>query len=278
MSERFLGKCVIVTGASSGIGAEAAKMFAAEGARLVLTARTADALEQVARETGAEAHVIPSDLGDPASIRDMLERAHAALGRIDVLVNNAGTNARGPVEDVDDEALARIVDVNLRGPVVASRLVLPFLREAGGGAIVNVASLAGHVPLPEEATYSATKFGLRAFTFALAQELEGSGITVSAVSPGPVDTGFITEDLEEVPPVVFSQPMSSAEDVARLIVECAADGTLERTCPASSGYLATVGYLAPGLLRLLRPVLDWQGQSAKERFIEKHRASKADPA
>ncbi len=104
-----------------------------------------------------------------------------------------------------------------------------------------------------EAVYSATKFGLRAFTFALAEELEGSNVKVSAVSPGPVDTGFIMDDIDDIPDVVFAQPMSSAADIAKLILDCAADGTLERVMPQVTGYLATAGYLLPALRKIMLP-------------------------
>jgi short-subunit dehydrogenase len=155
--------------------------------------------------------------------------------------------------------------VNLRAPIVLTRLALPYLRKSGGGAVVNVASLAGQVPLPHEATYSATKFGLRAFTYALADELRGSGITASVVSPGPIDTGFIWDDLENVPDLVFSQPMSSPEQVAAAVLDCAADGRVERSLPRVSGWLATAGYLFPALPRAVRPLLEAQGRRAKAR-------------
>jgi short-subunit dehydrogenase len=270
MAERFAGKVVVITGASAGIGAAAARRFVAEGARVVLAARGVGELETLARELGAtRAVAVPTDVSDAAAAKALLERAVAAFGAINVLVNNAGYNRRGAVEHAPAEDLARIVDVNLRAPIVLTRLAIPYLRRAGGGAIVNVASIAGRIPLPEEATYSATKFGLRAFTFALAEELQGSGITVSAVSPGPVETGFILKELEEVPDVVFSQPMSSADDIAKLILECAADGSIERAHPASSAYLATLGYLVPQLPRLLRPLLERQGRAAKQAYIAK---------
>jgi short-subunit dehydrogenase len=270
MAQRFSGKVVVITGASAGIGAAAARRFAAEGARVVLAARGVRELEGVARELGTErALAVPTDVSDAAAAGALLERAAAAFGAIHVLVNNAGYNRRGAVEHAPAEELARIVDVNLRAPIVLTRLAIPYLRRAGGGAIVNVASIAGRIPLPEEATYSATKFGLRAFTFALAEELQGSGITVSAVSPGPVETGFILREVEEVPDVVFSQPMSSADDIAKLILDCAADGTLERAHPASSGYLATLGYLVPQIPRLIRPLLERQGRAAKQAYIAK---------
>jgi len=275
VDKRFERRTVIVTGASSGIGEAAARMFASEGASVVLAARSAALLQRLAGEIaagGGTALAVPTDVCDACACALLLEAAQAEFGAVHVLVNNAGYNFRGPVEEAPSEQLARIIDVNLRAPVVLTRLALPYLRRSGRAAIVNVASIAGQIPLPCEATYSATKFGLRAFTFALAEELESTGITVSAVSPGPVETGFLLGDIEEVPDVVFSQPISTAAEVAALILDCAADGTLERTCPQLSGYLATAGYLVPQLPRLLRPVLQYQGRAAKERYIEKLRA------
>jgi len=275
MAKRFDGKTVIVTGASSGIGASAARMFAAEGANVVLAARSASVLDHVVAEIAAEGGVamaVPTDVADHAACANLLESAQAKFNSIHVLVNNAGYNFRGPVEEAPSAELARIIDVNLRAPVVLTRLALPYLRRSGKAAIVNVTSIAGRIPLPYEATYSATKFGLRAFTFALAEELESTGITVSCVSPGPVETGFLLDDVEEVPDLVFSQPMSTADEIAALVLDSAHDGTLERVCPQLSGYLATAGYLIPQLPRLLRPLLNYQGRSAKERYIEKLRA------
>lgn len=272
MSKRFEGRTVIVTGASSGIGESASRLFAKEGANVVLAARNAVTLEHLASEIAADGGVamaVPTDVSDSSACAMLLEAAQAKFGAVHVLVNNAGYNFRGAVEEAPSAELARIIDVNLKAPIVLTRLALPYLRRSGKAAIVNVASIAGRIPLPYEATYSASKFGLRAFTFALAEELESTGVTVSAVSPGPVETGFLLKDIDEVPDVVFSQPMSTADEVAALVLDCAADGTLERTCPQLSGYLATAGYLLPQLPRLLRPVLQYQGRAAKQAYIEK---------
>jgi short-subunit dehydrogenase len=274
MSRRFEQKTVVIVGASAGIGAAAARAFALEGASVVLAARGKDALERVASEIAEHGPVlaVPMDAADLDAGAALLERAAHELGAIHVLVNNAGYNCRGPIEDFRAEDLARVVDVNLRAPVALSRMVLPYLRAAGGGAIVNVASIAGRIPLAHEAVYSATKFGLRAFSFALAQELAGSGITVSAVSPGPVDTGFIMDELERVPDVVFSQPMSTAEEIALLVLEAAAGGQRELTSPRVSGYLATLGYLVPGLARVLQPMMERRGRKAKETYRQRNKA------
>lgn len=241
---------------------------------MVLAARGRDALEALAdelRAQGAEAICIPTDVGDAAACARLLDQAAAEMGGIDVLVNNAGLNVRGAVEEHPAADLAQVVQVNLSAPIVLSRSVLPFLRQRGGGSIVNVASIAGKIPLAHEATYSATKFGLRAFSIAMAEELAGTGITVSVVSPGPVDTSFLLDNLDEVPDVIFSQPMSTADEVAAEILDCAADGKVERTLPKVSGMLATLGYLVPAMRRVLLPVMEARGRRVKERYRARQR-------
>lgn len=264
MVGRLQDKTVVITGASAGIGAAAARRFAAEGARLVLAARGEEALAAIAAELGALA--VPTDVADPAQCARLLERAAAHTGGVHVLVNNAGAHARGPVEQASPEQLAAMLDVNLRGPIVLSRLVLPYLRASGGGAIVQVASLAGRVPLPFAATYSASKFGLRVFSRALAEELEGQPIAVRVVSPGPVATDFILADLDHVSDATLSQPMSTADEVAIEVVEAALGGPHERFLHAGGRWLTTLSYLSPGLSRLLRPVVEWRGRRARERL------------
>jgi short-subunit dehydrogenase len=275
MANRFQQKVVVITGASSGIGAAAARMFAAEGAAVVVAARSQPALEELVRDitaAGGAAHAVRTDVSRREDCERLLARAADQLGGIDVLVNNAGANKRGPIERYSADDLAGVVQVNLIAPIMLTRLVLPYMRKRGRGAIVNVASIAGRIPVVHEAVYSATKFGLRAFTFALVEELEGSGITVSAVSPGPVDTGFIMENLDDVPDLVFSQPMSTAEDIARGILDCAADGTLERTIPQLTGYLATAGYMLPALRKLIFPIMERRGKAAKEAYRKRRAA------
>jgi hypothetical protein len=270
VGKRFIDKTVVITGASAGIGACASRQFAAEGANVVLAARGREALDAVAAELPpGRALVVPTDVGDTKALANLLARADEQFGAVHVVVNNAGYNLRGPVSKFEPDDLGKVVDVNLRAPIVMSRMALPYLRRAGRGAIVNVASIAGRLPLEDEATYSATKFGLRCFTFAMAEELAGSGITVSAVSPGPVETQFILGELDEVPDVVFSQPMRTPEQIAALILDCAHDGQVERTEPRVSGYLATLAYLVPGLRRRLKPLMEMRGRANKRRYRER---------
>jgi len=276
MTQRFTGKVVVITGDSSGIGAPAARQFAAEAATVALVARSAAALSKMAediRASGGEARAFPGDVSEPLVCIDLLRSVADAFKGIDVLVNNAGANKRGPIERIETRDVITIMEVNLIAPIVLTRLVLPYLRERGRGAIVNVASIAGQVPLPGEAVYSASKFGLRAFTFALREELAGSAITASVVSPGPVDTGFIMSEIDEVPDLVFSTPMSTAEEVARLILDSAADGARERTIPVLTGYLAKVGNLLPALREVLVPRMEKRGRVIKEQYRARQRNS-----
>jgi short-subunit dehydrogenase len=163
-----------------------------------------------------------------------------------------------------------MVEVNLAAPIVLARAALPHL--GAGGAIVNVASLAGFVPLPDAATYSATKAGLRFFGRALAAELRARGITVATVSPGPVDTDFFLAELDRVTPVTFSQPMSSADAVAEAVMRALRSGRAEIALPAMSGRLATLGYLWPGLFRWLRPRMERIGARRKAAYAARKRA------
>jgi len=276
MAERFSGKVVIITGASrpEGIGASAAQRFADEGATVAITARGAAGLDAVAariRDRGGKARAFPADLGDPAACEAMFRAVDDAFGGLDVLVNNAGTNTRGPVEHQDPAALAQIIQVNLVAPIILTRLALPRLRARGGGSIVQIASIAGQIPLDGEATYSASKHGLRAFSFALREELAQSPIHVAVVSPGPVETGFLLDELDDVPAIVFANPMSTADEVAALIVESALDGRRERTIPARTGRLARLGAMVPSLRRALTPTMERRGKAAKEAFRARHR-------
>lgn len=273
----FKDKTVIITGASEGIGAAASRKFANAGANLMLVARSKKNLEAVAEELRDKSRVeiFAMDVSDAESCVDLFKKTAFEFGRIDVLINNAGYHARGVVEDVPAEDLARIIDVNLKAPIMLTRLALPYLRKDGGGAIINVASITGRIPVPGGATYSASKFGLRIFTFALAEELRGTNIRVAVISPGPVDTGFIMADIDSTPAMTFSQPMSTAEEVAERILDLCGNKQRELAMPRSSGYLSTLGYLVPWLHRVLRPSLERKGERVKKAIKAKRKAERA---
>jgi short-subunit dehydrogenase len=264
----FRDKTVVITGASAGVGAACARAFAAQRAKLVLIARGEEALNAIAKELRAETEIlaISMDVSDTGSCIKLLERAEQVFGAIHCLINNAGMHLRGDVESRSPEDLAAMVDVNMRAPLVLTAAALPYLRKAGGGAVVMVGSLAGCAPLQGAATYSATKAGLRAFTYALADELRDSSIRIGVVSPGPIDTGFIMDNLDHVEDIVFSQPMSSPEQVANAILKLAKGRRTEIAMPAASGWLLKLAYLSPSLRRWLRPMLYEKGRKNKEKY------------
>ncbi len=263
----FKDKTVVITGGSEGIGAATARLFADAGANLMLVARSKKSLESIAAELRdrTRVEIFPMDVTDRDACVDLFKKADFEFGRVDILVNNAGFHARGDVRNVPADDLGRIVDVNLKAPIVLTRLALPYMEEAGGGAIINVASLHGRLASAGATTYSCSKFGLRIFSLALRQELEGSGIKVAVVSPGPVDTGFIMERIEEVDDIVFSQPMSSAEEVGQVILDLCGNNIAEQPMPRSSGILTTAAYLMPWLRKWLKPMLLKKGARVKAR-------------
>lgn len=264
-------KVAIVTGASSGIGLAVARKIAARGGRVALVARSEGKLQELAAELGAEkAAVFPLDVTDRAGVLALPGRVVEKFGRLDILVNNAGVNHRGDVKGRSGEELAAIIDTNLVAPILLTQAALHHLGR--GGCIVNVASLAGKIPLPEEATYSASKWGLRLFGKSLHFELNHEGIRVCNINPGPVDTGFFG-DAKDVPDVVFSQPMSTPEQIADAVMEGIEGDRQEIDVPAMSGRLATMGYLFPAFFLGLRPLLEKQGAKKKAAFIARKQGS-----
>lgn len=261
-------KVIIITGASSGVGKACAELFAEERAKLVLIARGKEALIKLAEQLNKKTEVLPiaMDVSNPGAGKYIIEQTIAKFGSIDVLVNNAAYHQRGAVEKISLVDLKKMVDVNLKTPIEWIGLIIPHLKKKKGGSIVNVGSLAGRTPLEGAATYAATKAGLRSFTYSLADEMRPYGVHVGLVSPGPIATGFILDDIDAVEDIVFSQPMSSAEDVAAAVRKVALGEKIEICCPKTSGWLTTISYLIPYLRRSLRPWLAKKGRRNKEVF------------
>jgi clavulanate-9-aldehyde reducatase len=219
------GKVVAITGASSGIGEATALACAASGASVALAARRTDRIEALAARIladGGKAVAIPADVGEEDQARAFVERAHAELGRLDVLVNNAGVMLLGPIEDAPTEEWRRMVDANVFGVLYCTHAALPLMRAQGSGHVVNVSSVAGRVANSGSGVYNLTKFGVVAFSESLRQECVPHGIRVTVVEPGAVATelqGHNRPNIREQIAKRFSgmTPLE-AQDIANAIV------------------------------------------------------------
>jgi short-subunit dehydrogenase len=190
MAEKLAGQVAIITGASSGIGAALARRLARQGMHLVLTARRADRLAEVASACGPGTHALPGDITDPAHRQALVTYALQTFGRLDVLVNNAGLGAYHLVADTPPEVVRQLFEVNVLALIDLTQRALHPMLAAGRGQIVNVSSVAGRLAGPPLTVYSSSKFAVTGFTEGLRRELRGSGVTVTLVTPAGIETEF----------------------------------------------------------------------------------------
>lgn len=248
----FRGVTALVTGASSGIGELLALRLAREGARLALVARRTDALEALAdriRAESGEVIVAPCDVAERAQVFATAERVAADFGAVDLLVNNAGFGDHGPFLDADVEILERLIRVNFLGSLYWTKALLPGMVERGHGWITFVASVAGKIASPNEATYAASKFALVGLAEAVSMEVEEQGVHILTVCPGAVRTPFFDDATLAALPSVAKRSMVGPEALVDAILKALAAGKREITFPRSiaSGYV--VRALAPGFMR-----------------------------
>ena len=192
---------VAVTGASSGIGEATALACAGAGAAVALAARRTERIEALAVQITAEggrALAVQTDVGQESQARAFVERAHSELGRLDVLVNNAGVMLLGPIENAPTEEWRRMIEANVFGVLYCTHAALPLMREQGSGHIVNVSSVAGRVARAGSGVYNLTKFGVGAFSESLRQEGVPIGVRVTTVEPGAVATELPGHNRPEV--------------------------------------------------------------------------------
>lgn len=253
------GRVALVTGASSGIGAATARVFAGAGLRVALCARRKDRLEQLAADLiaqGSEVTVHAVDVTDALAVRAMVGDVAARWGRLDVLVNNAGRGFAATLEQTTAEELRALMELNVVAALGAIQAALPIMRRQRSGHVINISSVVGRRAVPYRSAYSATKFALGALSEALRVELTGTGIEVTLVYPIRTDeTAFHEAEVRKVPWRPMG-PTQSAERVARSILGC-----VRRPRPEVYPYwpvriLALMSVIAPGLVdRGMRRVL-----------------------
>lgn len=249
---------IAITGASSGIGAEMAKLFAGLGARIALIARDPAKLEAVRSRIGPAHLAIAADVTDDEQVKRAVERIMGEFGRIDVWINNAGFGKFKPLAEMTMEEVIRLAEVNYLATVRCTKAVLPHMLQRGSGAILNVASVAGKVGTARSAAYSASKYAVIGFTQSLRAELAGTGVRVSAINPGPVDTPFF--DIAD-PDGHYKRSvalfMIKPERVARAALKAIRTGKGDLTLPLSLSLGTKLLQLFPNLLEgVARKLLD----------------------
>ena len=247
---------VVITGASSGIGEEFAREFSRRGYRLVLVARRADRLQALAEDLRGLTHVLPVDL----SKRDERAALHgqvAALGvTVDILVNNAGLTTLGPVAESNPEAELNAVEVDVAAVVDLCSRFVPDMVKRGRGAVLNVASVASFGPVPGQALYGAAKAFVLSYTQAMREELRDTGVTATALCPGPVYTGFLEahgvadeESEKALPKFLWQHPAA----VAKIAVDGLASGKGVIVPGAANRIAAVINHHLPR--RILLPLV-----------------------
>lgn len=235
------GKKVLLTGATGGLGRTIASTLAGSGAKLILSARSAEALEELSASLPGSGHTtLPADLGSPGAALEMAE----AAGDVDVLVANAALPSTGRITDLTEEQVARMLRINLEAPILLAQALVPGMLDRGRGKLVMIGSLAGKAGSPRSSIYNATKFGLRGFAFGLAADLEGSPVGVTLVAPGFVrEAGMFADSGADAPPGLGT---TTPEKVAAAVLKAVDSKRVEiAVAPIVQRTMAHVGLMSP---------------------------------
>lgn len=227
------GKVVAITGASRGIGAAAARVFAAAGARVVLLARSGREIAEVAEEIGRDALAIPCDIGDAGAVETAMQQIGAACGGLDVLIGNAGViDPIARITDARPQDWSAAIDINLKGVFYGMRAAIPMLRARGGGTIITVSSGAAHNPLEGWSAYCASKAGAAMLTRAAHLEEAANGLRIMGLSPGTVATNMQVKIKES-----GINPVSQLDPMVHIAADWPARTLLWMCGPEADGYV-----------------------------------------
>ena len=260
MNRPFKNKVVLVTGASQGIGKAVALAFATQGASVIVAARSAERLAEVAkqiRDLGCEALSVPTDVTSPEAVSALVDKAMDRFGRIDVLVNNAGIGKVAAIESTTfgDDA-RQTLQASLFGAISVTQRVLPILRQQGSGTVVNMSSVQGRKAFARFGSYAIVMHAVSAFSDALRQELAGTNIAVSVIHPALTATDLLREvDEAQMPPPFRHMTPLSSEDVARAVVTAVRRGKRRVVLPRPANMLLLGEAFSPRIGDLIASAL-----------------------
>ncbi len=269
----FTDRVAVITGGAGGIGRAICEIFVARGIRCVLVDIDTTRLEAACRMYGPRAEPFAADLTRQADIDRLEAHLRHRFGRLDILVNNAAMTSTERFEVRSPQSIADELNLNLISPLVLTRVLLPLVRQAQRGRIINTVSLGGIFPLPETSIYSASKFGLRGAMLCLGLEAERLGIEVGSVLPSATETpGLMKEAIEGGNTLQFIDPPQSAQAVARQVSRMLDKPKLERYPRLSESWTVRFAMLFPNLLPRLIPLFRKKGERGHERYVQSLRA------
>lgn len=267
----------LITGAAGGVGEALAKRLSQEGYTLVLTDRDEAALQRVSASLPKPEEVLVADLRNERDLKQLCDRLEDPKSPIDLLVNNAGIIAPGPVGALSDDLMRAHVDINLTAPMVLCAAAARAMKERQKGHIFSIMSLAAIGPMKNSATYSGSKFGLRGFKAALALELEPHGVQVGGLFPSAIDTPMLAAEMAspDGSPLNFvgnAKPLTP-EQIASHVMRSVTTGRLETWLPASDGFMASLMMMFPRLLKPIVGYLERQGEKKKQDYLKALKSS-----
>jgi short-subunit dehydrogenase len=244
----FHNKVTVITGASSGIGAWIAQELSRLGAIVVLLARSEENLQQTVKFMQGKHEFYVTDVTSTEQVFRVVDKVIETYGHIDIIVNNAGYGVFEALADAKLETIEGMMNVNYLGTVRCTKAVLPYMLEAGSGHIVNIASLAGKIGTAKSSGYSASKHAVLGFTNSLRQELNGTGISVTAINPGPINTPFF-ETADPTGSYVHKMKrfILEPEQVGQAVIQAIIKRKLEVNIPLTFGWAAKLMQLFPGI-------------------------------
>jgi short-subunit dehydrogenase len=269
-TQNLTNRVVIVTGGSGGIGSATCRLLAAQGATIIVAGRQNGSLSRILQDVRRKSPESISIAGDFCCLRswnELVETVEKKFHRIDVLVNCIGVIVPGAIETMNEEDIQRVISSNIISVINGVKAVLPIMRRERNGRIINVGSLGGILPMPFEALYSATKFAVRGLSLSLSEELKGTGVTVSLISPGPVKTKMLDlEATDDLSTITFVEKPLHPNKVAEAILSVIRRPKREITLPRISTKIAKVVGLSSGLFGFCYPFLSFLGRLGLQRY------------